>query len=463
MATIGEVSRPTGEAACRWPGPRGHWLLGCLRPIQGDPLNFYRQTWRTYGDYSRIRAFPGYDLYFLADPAAVEHVLSKNHKNYRKPDLLLRPLRLLAGNGILTSEGAFWLRQRRLSQPAFLRDHLGRLSSHMVAATDALIREWEQAEDGRTLDITLEMMHLGLRIASTSLFGSDISDDADAIGRAYRVAFAYVSRKMGDPFLPPLWVPTRYNREFRRCQALLDRVVLQLIASRRRAGAASNDVLDLLLASQDEESGRGMTDQQLRDEVLTLLTAGHETAGAALSWAWYLLARHPEVQQALSDEASARLHGRTPLLDDLPHLPQAAAVFEETLRLYPPAWGLAREAIGADEINGYPVPARALLTLSQWVIHRHPAFWSEPDSFRPERFLPSQAQDRPRFAYFPFGGGPRTCIGNHFALVEGPLVLAALAQRFRLTLAPDQGDVLPDPTFTLRPKSAVKVVVCRRA
>ncbi len=429
MATLGEVPRPAAVTPQRrWSGPRGHWLLGCMRPIQKDPLNFYRDTWRTYGDYVRIRAFPGYDVYLLADPAAVEHVLAKNHKNYRKPDLLTGPIRLLAGNGILTSEGDFWLRQRRLSQPAFVRSHLGKLSAHMVAATEALLRAWAQAEDGRTLDITPEMMRLGLRIASTSLFGTDISGEADAIGGAYRVAFEYVGRKLGDPLLPPLWVPTRRNRQFRRCKAVLDRVVLQLIESRRRNGVAANDVLDLLLAAQDEDSGAGMSDQQLRDEVITLLTAGHETVGAALSWAWYLLGQHPDVQQALHDEVSARLHGRTPTMDDLPHLPLATAIFEETLRLYPPAPGLAREALEPDELNGYPVPARALLMPSQWVIHRHPAFWSEPDRFQPERFLPTSPQNRPKFAYFPFGGGPRMCIGNHFAPVEGPL--SGSAKRF---------------------------------
>jgi cytochrome P450 len=429
--------------------------------LQNDALNFYKETWRTYGDYARIRAFPGIYVYLLSDPAAVEYVMLKNHKNYRKPDFFNKTVRLLAGDGILTSEGEFWLRQRRLSQPAFPRQQVGKFGPKMVAAIDSLIQDWERAAPERTLDVVPEMMRLGLRIAGTTLFSTDISGEADAIGRAFRVAFEQVSDKMNGRLTPPLWIPTRRNREFRRSKELLDRVVLELIESRRLNPTAAKDVLDMLLAAQDEESGTGMTDQQLRDEVITLLTAGHETAGAAWSWAWHLLTQHQDVQQALYDEASAHLRGRTPTVDDLPHLPLATAIFEETLRLYPPAWGMPRESLEADEINGHPIPPKAILTLSQWVTHRHPAYWHEPDRFDPMRFLPGKVQDRPKMAYFPFGGGPRICIGNHFAMIEGPLVLAALAQRFHFTAAPGH-IVLLDATFTLRPKTGVNVILRRR-
>jgi cytochrome P450 len=239
-------------------------------------------------------------------------------------------------------------------------------------------------------------------------------------------------------------------------------VVQRLIDSRRRGRPAGNDLLDLLLAARDEESGTGMSDEQLKDEVRTLLFAGHDTTGAGLSWACYLLARHPDVQEALHDEVAAHLAGRTPTAEDLPHLPLATAVFEEALRLYPPAPGLARRAVAADEIQGHPVPAKAILMPSQWVIHRHPAYWDEPDRFRPERFLPGRAPERPKFAYFPFGGGPRGCIGNTFALIEGALVLAALAQRFHLRPADDR-DAEVDMTFVLRPKGAVNLIVRKRS
>jgi cytochrome P450 len=438
----------------RWPGPAGHWLTACLRPIQRDPLNFYRQTWETYGDYAEIRVIPGIYCYLMTDPSAVEHVLSKNHKNFRKP------ARLLMGDGIFVSEGKIWLRQRRLSQPAFLRNRIATYATQVGTALDQFIEEWTGKPDGSTLDVVPEMMRLSLKIASTALLSTDISADADELGSAYRSAFEYVSRRMNSVFMLPPSVPTARNREFRRCRTVLDRVVRELIESRRGA-TAGHDVLALLLAAQDEDSGTGMSDQQLKDEVITLLTAGHETIGAALSWAWYLLSQNPDDQEALHDEAFARLRGRTPTADDLPHLPFATAVFEETMRLYPPAWGLARETLECDEINGHALRKKATILLSQWVTHRHPAYWSEPDRFRPERFLVGQTDERPKYAYFPFGGGPRACIGNYLAMLEGPLVLAALAQRFQFALVPGS-DVIPDAAFTLRPKTAVKVLVRKR-
>jgi cytochrome P450 len=463
MATVDEKIPPAPSSSeKKWPGPRGNWLLGCMRPMQNDPLKFYPEMWRTYGDYVRIRIVPGMYLHYLVDPAAIEHVLLKNHKNYRKPDFFNKPVRMLAGNGIIVSEGDFWLRQRRLSQPAFLRNQVGKFGPHVVTATDALMDEWDRAGAERTIDLVPEMMRLALRIASTSLFSTDISGEADAIGRAFRVSFAQVSDKMNGRPTPPLWIPTRRNREFRQGKALLDRVVLELIEARRRSRTPANDVLDMLLAAQDEETGTGMTDQQLKDEVLTLLTAAHDTIGAALSWAWHLLGQHPEIQEALHDEAAGVLSGRTPGVEDLPRLPMATAVFEETMRLYPPAWGMPREAIGDDVVEGYPIPAKGLVTLSQLVTHRHPAYWKEPDRFDPARFLPGADRDRPKMAYFPFGGGPRVCIGNHLAMLEGPLVLAALAQRFRVTSDPGHA-VIPDATFTLRPKTGVRAVVRRRA
>jgi cytochrome P450 len=405
---------------------------------------------------------PGFPVYFLADPAAIEHVLVKNHKNYPKLELITGPVRLLLGNGLFNSEGDFWLRQRRLAQPAFLRGAVVRLAAPMTAAVDDLLRTWDAAPDGRTVDMAAEMMRLVLHIAGATLFGADLGGDADALGAAQRDIFALVRHRMNNPLAAPLWVPTRLNRAYRRGRALLDGVVLRVIESRRRRGPAANDLLDLLLTARDEESGNGMSDQQLRDEVLTLLFAGHDTTTAALSWAWHLLARHPEVQESLHDEAAGRLGGRAPTADDLAHLPLATAVFEEAIRLYPPAPGLARRAVEADEIQGYPVPAKAILMPSQWVTHRHPAYWDEPDRFRPERFLPGRASDRPKFAYFPFGGGPRVCIGNTFALTEGALILAGLAQRFHFRPA-DDSEVGIDMTFVLRPKGAVNLVVRKRS
>jgi cytochrome P450 len=436
-------------------------LFGCLRPFQRDQLNFLRGVWRTYGDYVRIPTMPGYAVYLLTDPVAVEHVLVKNQKNYRKFEIVTRPIRMVIGDGLFTSEGAFWLRQRRLSQPAFLRGAILRRAAPMTAAVDGLVRAWNAAPDGRPIDMVAEMTRLVLHIACTTMFGADAGPDADAIGAAQRAIFDLIRHKMDHLLAAPLWVPTPRNRAFRAAKGLFDSVVLRLIETRRRAGPADNDVLDLLLAARDEESGTGMSDRQLRDEVLTLLFAGLDTTTAGLSWAWHLLARHPEVQEALHDQAAARLAGRTPAADDLPHLPLATAVLEEALRLYPPAPGVPRRAIGADDINGYPLPASAIVTASQWLTHRHPAYWDEPDRFRPERFLPGNAAGRPKFAYYPFGGGPRACIGNHFALIESALILAGLVQRFSFLPADDR-EVELDTTFVLRPKGPLNLVVRKR-
>jgi cytochrome P450 len=462
MAALGETAkRPEVVQRQSWPGPRGNFLFGCLRDFRRDQLTFLRDLRRTYGDHVRIPTVPGYDIYLLADPAAVEHVLVKNYKNYRKPEFLTGPVRLLLGNGLFSSEGDFWLRQRRLAQPAFLRGAVVRLAAPMTAAVERLTRTWEAAPDGRTLDMGSEMMRLVLEIAGATLFGADMATCADAVAAAERDIFALVRHKMDNPLSAPLWVPTRLNRAYRAARRLLDDVVFRVIESRRASGPAANDLLDLLLAARDEESGTGMSDEQLRDEVLTLLFAGHDTTASGLSWAWYLLARHPQVQEALHDEA-AHLAGRAPTAEDLPHLPLATAVFEEALRLYPPAPGLVRRAVAPDEIQGRPVPAKAILMPSQWLLHRHPAYWEEPDQFRPERFLPGRAPDRPKFAYFPFGGGPRACIGSTFALIEGALVLAGLSQRFHFRPADDR-EMEIDMTFVLRPRRAVNLVVRKRA
>jgi cytochrome P450 len=427
-----------------------------MRQLQRDPLGLYTRANRDYGHYVRIRAFPGIYVHLLTHPEAVEHVLQKNHKNYRKPDFFNKPVGLLTGNGILTSEGDFWLRQRRLMQPAFHRRHLSKLAPLMVAAAESFIDQRRAAGPGQAVDILPEMMRLALRIAGTTLFSTDITGEADEIGKAYRTAFEYVSQRMSNPPLVPTWLPTPRNLAFARARRVLDRVVLNLVAARRQETARPDDLLTLLLDAQDDQTSVGMTDEQVKDEALTLLTAGHETVGAALSWTWYLLGRHPRVQNDLCDEVRGRLGGRGPTLEDLPQLPLTRAVFEEALRLYPPAWGQPRESIHADEINGYPIPAKAIITLNQWVTHRHPDFWEEPQAFKPDRFLAGQSAGRHKFAYFPFGGGPRLCIGNTFALLEGPLVLATILQRFRVELVPGQA-VVPDPTFTLRPKYGVKV------
>jgi cytochrome P450 len=261
--------------------------------------------------------------------------------------------------------------------------------------------------------------------------------------------------------LVPPWFPTKSNRAFAREKKVLDDSVLNVINARRADSNKPDDLLTRLLGEYDKETREAMPLRQLMDEVLTLLTGGHENMGAALSWTLYLLGQHPQVQNDLFDEIRPVLGGRNPTADDLERMPLMTAVFQESLRIYPPGWGELREAISADEINGFAVPRKALIILCQWVTHRHPDFWDEPDRFMPQRFMGSVAERRHRFAYFPFGGGPRICIGMQFSMMEGPLILATVLQRFRIELVPDH-PVVPDPTFTLRPKYGLKVILHRR-
>jgi cytochrome P450 len=445
------------------PTLRGQCLFGNTREIQQNPLRLYASARAQFGDVVRLRAIPSVYWYLVTHPHDVEQVLQTNQRNYRKPDVFNNPVGLLAGRGLLTSEGDCWRHQRRLAQPAFHRQRLAALATLMTEAAESTAERWSQyAESGASVDVAAEMMRLTLKIVSRALFSTDISDKADRVGPAVRVASEHVNYRMSHPLALPERIPTRRNRRFFKAKRTLDEMVFGIINERRRTGEDRGDLLSMLLLTRDEETGEGMSDRQLRDEVITLLLAGHETIAAALSWTWYLLSLHPDVERKLHAELGLVLGGRTPTLDDLPHLSYATMVFEESMRLCPPAWGQPRQALGDDRIGGYHIPAGAIISLCQWVTHRHPDFWENPEQFDPERFTPERWANRPRFAYFPFGGGARQCIGNHFAMLEAQLILATLAQRFRLDLVP-RHPVEPDPTFTLRPRYGVLMTLHGRS
>jgi cytochrome P450 len=440
----------------------GGLLFGSGPEAVADPLALYTRAQRTLGDVVRLRGIPGIQWYLVTHPAGVEHLLKTRGRNYRKPDRFNTPVRMLAGNGILAAEGDTWLRNRRLMQPAFHRQRLAGLVTQMAEGAEAAVERWERmAGDGGTMDIGEEMLRLTLRIVGTTLFSHDLSGDADALGRAIRIAFEHVSHRMTMPFAAPAWLPTAENRRFAAARDVVHRTVDAMIAGRRRGGETRPDLLQMLLDARDAETGAGMDDRQVRHEALTLMIAGHETAAASLSWAWYLLARHPQALGRMREEVDAVLGGRAPSADDLPRLPYTRAVFDETLRLYPPAWGQPRESVEEDEIGGYRIPAGKIVMVSQWVTHRRPDLWERPDHFVPERFVGAGPGTFPPFAYYPFGGGARQCIGSHFALMEAQVILATLAQRFDVELEPGQ-TVLPDATFTLRPKQGIRMRVRRR-
>jgi cytochrome P450 len=423
--------------------------------MRTDPLGFYTRARRTLGDYLRIRIVPHYYGYVLTHPQAVEHILHKRNANYVKPAIFYKSLGLLVGDGLFTSSGETWRLQRQLVQPAFHSQFLTTLAPLMVDSAEKFVREF-QSRTGQPIDMLAAMMRVSLRIAGTTLFSADISGDADAMGAAFRSAFAHVSRRLNSTQIVPPWLPTPSNREFARVKKFLDSYVANLIATRRKSSHQPSDVLSMLLSARDPRTGQPMPDRRIMDEVLTFLAGGHENVGSALAWTWYCLAAHPQIQQQAFDEIHAHLDGRNPIAADIPQLPLLTAIFQESMRLYPPGWGELRQALEPDEIAGYPIPRKALIVLCQWVTHRHPDFWQNPEQFDPSRFLNSESYER--FAYFPFGGGPRICIGMQMSLLQGPLVLATILQRYRVQLVPDH-PVIPDPTFTLRPRDGLKVIL----
>lgn len=452
MATLTEPApNPTTKAKTL----RGHWLWGCLPRMLKDPLGIYFQAQRECGDVARIRLLPGVSLYLLSHPDGVDHVLQSNHRNYRKPEFFNEPVGYAMGDGMVTAEGPRWLSKRRTAQPAFHQHSLQHISPIMVDETEHLVRDWQQMPAGSEVESLNAMMCLVLNIASRAMLGRDLGEEKETVGNAFRTAFDYAGYKMNLGRMVPDWLAPSRKRNFVQAKKVIDRVVGDAITTRRREGGEHRDLLSILIHASDEEDS-SKSEQDLIDEVRTLLAAGHETMGAALAWAWYLLGKHPQIQQEVCDEIHGHLQGRSATYDDLQHLPLTKAVLQETLRLYPPAWGQPRESLGEDVIQGCPIPAKAQLVVSQYVTHRHPDFWDDPEEFKPERFMGERANERHRYAYFPFGGGPRICIGNNFAMMEGQLILATILQQFRVELVPDQNFEY-DLTFTLRPKHGVKV------
>jgi cytochrome P450 len=438
------------------PGPRGHLLFGSLREVQRDPLGLLRDGFREHGDVVRLR-FGTTRALLLAHPDHIGHVLHDNHRNYDKHNVDYALLRRLLGNGLLTSDGEFWHRQRRLIAPMFHRQRVAGFCNVMVNSTLEMLERWDAlAQSGQPFDVVAEMTRLTLAIVAKALFSADVSDDAEAIG----AALTEVNRQLGEfSLLDMFWmIPTPRKRRFRAAVQTLDEVVGKIIDARRRATFRNEDLLSMLLDAVDEETNKGMTPRQVRDEVLTLLLAGHETTANALAWTWYLLAQNPAAEDNLHDEIARTLGERAPGAPDLPQLCYTRMVIEESMRLYPPAWAISRNAIGEDEIGSYRVRPRTNIIICSFVTHRHPSFWEEPERFDPERFLSERTAGRPDFAYLPFGGGPRICIGNTFAMTEAQLVMTTIAQRYRLRLVPGHPVELY-PLITLRPRHGIRMTL----
>jgi cytochrome P450 len=437
-------------------GPPPVTLWHILRGYRADPLVRWRQICEQHGPLARYR-FGGADVYLVASAEGARRVLESNAANYDKQHGSFRMLRRVFGNGLLTSEGSFWLRQRRLAQPAFHRERLGRMAERMVSAAEETAARWqERASAGRTVAMTEEMSRLTLKIVGDALFGTALSSHAPAVGDAWRVLNAQLVERFNRRRLLPPVLPTRYDREFRRARRTLIEVVDHVIAERRSRGSEGDDLVTMFMTARDKDTGERMSDGQLRDEVITMLLAGHETTALMLSWTWALLDCHPEVADRLRAELAASLGGRLPTASDVGALPYTRAVLNETLRLHPPAYLLNRHARADDVIEGYRVHRGGSVVVPVALLHRRPEYWERPDEFVPERWLDVDAEKRrPRFAYLPFGGGPHICIGKAFSLMEATVVLAMLAQRFEARLVGG----MPAPEFRVLARPAGDVLM----
>jgi cytochrome P450 len=444
------------------PGPRGAPFVGSLLEAWKSPLDLFARGLREHGDVVRFKLGP-LRYVLLNDTDAVKHVLVDNAKNYTK-SRNYNGLKLVVGEGLLTSEGEFWKRQRRLAQPAFHRDRLAGFVDMMAIATGEALERW-QPKVGTTFDVHAEMMRLTFHIVGLTLLGANLVDEADAIGHALSIALDFANDYAEAAVRLPPWVPTPKNRRFKRALATLDALVLRVIEERRRDNREEKDLLGMLMAVKDEEAApgaanTGMTDRQLRDEIMTLVLAGHETTANALTFTWYLLSKHPDVARRVKREVDEVLGGRTPGLADLAKLVYTRQVIDESMRLYPPAWAFERQAIEDDEVKGFAIPKGTILGICVYTLHRSVAHWPNPEGFDPDRFAAGadEKSERPRWAYLPFGGGPRMCIGSAFATMEAVLVLAMFVGRYRLDL-PAGARLELVPAVTLRPRGGLSMTL----
>jgi cytochrome P450 len=436
------------------PGPRFWIPLKGLLAFQKDPIGVLKRL-KTHGDVARMRM--AYSVFLISDPELIRQVFLPLNDSLSKGRALQRA-KILLGDGLLTSEGPLHTRQRRLIMPAFHRERLALYAQIMI---DLASKQQDAWVDGQELDIRSEMMRLTLEIAGRTMFGAKLEAESQEIS----AALTEVMDRFQLAMLPGVqWmqhIPTPGNLKFKAARKRLDSVVFRMIKSRREQSEEADDLLSMLLQARDEEDQqRRMTDSQVRDEVMTLFLAGHETTANALTWTLYQLAENPEIYEKLQAELQSVLAGRAPLPQDYSSLKYAEKNFAESMRLYPPAWIVGRKALEDLELGGYAIPKGSIIVMSQYLSHRDPRFWPDPEKFDPERFSPEAKAKRPALAYFPFGFGPRGCIGEGFAWMEGVLVLASLAQKWRFTLAEGPKPAI-SPQFTLRPKGSVRLVVSR--
>lgn len=446
------------QARRDYPGPPMRAVPGLLRKLWFDRLAMLTDAAREYGDVVKFAMGPK-TLYFFNHPDHAKHVLADNAANYHKGIGLHEARRLLLGDGLLTSEDEVWKHQRRIISPAFRRDRLAGFAGVVTDAGEAL-KTRLSTRVGDTVDLSAEMTRLTMAVLGKSLLSADLSP-LSMLGPAFEEAQDRAMFEMVSLGAVPLWLPLPRNLRFRRAKGQLDDAVQVLVAGRAHSGGRDGtDLLSLLAGAYEGERDARKRWRVLRDELVTILLAGHETTASTLSWTWYLLSQHPAAAAAMHAEAVNVLGDRTPDQEDLARLPFTTTVIQETMRLYPPVWGLTRKSLLADEVGGFQLPAKSDVMISPYTLHRHPGFWPDPDEFRPERFATSAAVTAHRYAYIPFGAGPRVCVGSHLGMMEATLIAAMVARDYRFELAPGARPE-PEAMLSLRVRGGLRVRVCR--
>ncbi|MGE7668785.1 cytochrome P450 [Peribacillus sp. NPDC097077] len=439
-------------------GPKGKIITGHTKEFQSDTIGFLTRLAKEYGDVAKLRLGPFQNVYLISDPDLIKQILVTKQKSFLKSKDF-DSLKPLIGEGLITSDKDFHMRQRRLIQPSFKKTHISNYAQDMIDITKEYISTWKNGEERI---ITEDTMSLALGIVSKTMFSTELKDGYNLIGEPIDEVMKVAVKRMRNLFQLPLWIPTKSNREYKKVLERLDTVIYSIIEGRREDAKSHEDMLGILMEARDEVDGLGMSDRQVRDEVMTIFLAGHDTTATLLSWTLYLLSQNPEVEAKLFHEIDTVIGNRTPTPDDFMKLTYTQNIIWESLRIYPPLYVISRKAAEDVSIGNYHFKKGEMFLLSSYVMHHNPEYFDQPESFIPERFENNYLKTIPPFAYFPFGGGPRVCIGNHFALMEAVLVLACIAQQYRIKLAPDHHEVKPLPLLTLRPKSGLRMIVEER-
>lgn len=436
------------------PGPKGGLLLGNVTAFQKDPLGLIADSAREYGDVVRFRLGPQV-AHLVNHPDHAAHVLQKNFDNYDKNSRSTRSIKRVCGESLLTSNGEVWRRQRKMVQPAFHHQSIKGFAELMAESCENMLNRWSDEPEVSTRDVSSEMMRLTYTIVARALFSADLSGDAGKIEPAMRILLDHTFERLSKIFAFPGWAPTPKNRQFHRALEDVDNTVTEIIEQHRSHSSEQNDLLSMLMGIRDEDTGEGLDELEIRNETVTLLISGHETTSNALTWTLHLLSKHPEIQDRLRGELLQTLDGRTPCLEDIPKLEFTTKVIQESMRLYPPIWIMERNVIEEDVIDGYLIPKGSSMVICPWTMHRHPAFWDEPEEFRPDRF-----GDSVNPAYMPFGAGQRFCIGNEFAMLEARIIIAMILQRYRVSPIPD-ARIEPMPGIALSPRYGLPIELQR--